>query len=339
MPKGATIKAVAERAGVSVATVSRVLNKRANVSPEARERVQAAIAALDFRPNQQARGMRARSNLIGIMMGLRAPEYVVQVQLGAAERCREEGRRLVLGSFDPERQSAAAAIAQMIASVRLDGLLLFPPLADDPEVLETVRATSTPCARLSVFEAEGLPTVRIDERQAAADMTRHLLALGHRRIGFIKGHPRHGASPLRFAGFCEALEESGVAPAPELIVEGDFSFESGLVCGTELLKRSKPPTAIFAANDEMAIGVIAAAKALDVRVPADLSVAGFDDVQMASSVWPPLTTVRQPMREMAEVAVDMLFQMIGREGVVPEHRVLETAIVIRGSTAAPSKRA
>ncbi len=335
MAKSATIRSVAARAGVSVTTVSRVLNNHRNVSDEARGRVLAAVEALGFRPSLQARGMRARSSMIGLMVGDLTPPFAVEVELAAAARCRAEGCHLVLGAVGPDRDAAGDAVAELIAAVKLDGLILYAPIADDPRVIAVVQRAGTPCARLSTWEVEGAPAVRIDDRAAAAAMTRHLLGLGHRRIALIMGPPHHRSSRLRFQGYRDALEATGLALEPQIIVEGDYFFASGLARGGELLRLNPPPTAIFASNDDMAIGVIAAAKAARIRVPGDVSVAGFDDIG-ATSVWPPLTTVRQPVRDMAEAAIDIVFRSIGRRGKPqsPGHRVLDATLVVRGSTAA-----
>jgi LacI family transcriptional regulator len=188
-------------------------------------------------------------------------------------------------------------------------------------------------------EVNRAPYVYMDDRQAAYEMTRHLLRLGHRDIGFIVGHPDHGASFLRRDGFLQAMAEQGCAVPPERIVQGFFSFQSGYEAAEQILGRGTRPTAIFASNDDMALGVLAVAHRLGLAVPADLSVAGFDDTPAAVTIAPQLTTVRQPIFEMANAAADMLISGAGerREHGRPPSRLLPFDIIVRESTAPPRR--
>jgi LacI family transcriptional regulator len=171
----------------------------------------------------------------------------------------------------------------------------------------------------------------MDDVQAGDDMTTHLINLGHRRIGFVVGHPNHMASDQRHFGYRKALDRAGIRYEPELVRPGLFDFESGQQAATALLDLASPPTAIFASNDDMAAGVLAIAHARGIDVPGDLSVAGFDDTPLARIVWPPLTTIRQPTRDLAYAAASLLFRESG--GI--EHRRLQHELVARASTAAP----
>jgi LacI family transcriptional regulator len=176
--------------------------------------------------------------------------------------------------------------------------------------------------------------VEMDDRRAAYEMTGHLLQLGHRDIGFIRGHQGHGASRRRFEGYAQALADQGVALKPDLVAQGNFSSESGVDCGQALLDRPDRPTAIFASNDDMGLGVLMVAARLGLSVPDQLSVAGFDDSTAAKIVWPPLTTVRQPVVDMAYAAADLLLTRDAAPGQ-PQARMLDFDLVVRKSTARP----
>lgn len=326
-----TITDVARHAGVSMKTVSRVLNDEPNVQPLMRERVMAAVRALNYRPNLYARSLaRSRSSLIGLLYYAASAGFVAGVQLGATARCRELGYHLVVEPL--EDGTSARQLEHMIAMLRPDGVILVPPVCDDAAVLATLRAAAMPCVRLSPGDAAAGDggSVSMDDERAAAEMTACLARLGHRRIGFIEGAPSQAAATRRRTGYLAALAAHGLPADPALVVPGDFTYRSGLEGCQRLLALPRPPTAIFAANDDMALGAVSAAQRHGLQVPADLSVAGFDDSPLASQVWPQLTTVRQPVAEMAVAAVDMLVQR-----AEPAAAVLPHALVERGSTAPP----
>lgn len=289
-------------------TVSRVLNDEPNVVPQMRERVMAAVAELNYKPNVYARSLaRSRSYLLGLLYYASSAAFVGGVQRGATTRCRELGYHLVVESLEDGAQDVGGQLNHMISALRPDGMILVPPVCDDALVLQTLASAKMPCVLISPGGAgPALARVSMDDELAAREMTDYLLGLGHRRIGFIKGAPSQAAAPRRLRGYQAALQAAGVAIDEQLIVDGDFRFRSGLDGCDQLLSLPQPPTAIFASNDDMAMGAVVAAQRRGLVVPADLSVAGFDDSQMASLVWPQLTTVRQPVFEMAVAAVDLL---------------------------------
>lgn len=325
-----TITDVARHAGVSMKTVSRVLNDEPNVQPLMRDRVMAAVRALNYRPNLYARSLaRSRSSLIGLLYYASSASFVAGVQLGATARCRELGYHLVVEAL--EDAAGARQLEHMIATLRPDGVILVPPVCDDEAVLAMLREAAMPAVRMSPGqEAPALGSVSMDDERAAAEMTAYLGGLGHRRIGFIEGAPSQAAAGRRLAGYRAAVAVHGLAADPALVVSGDFTFGGGIQGCARLLALRERPTAIFAANDEMALGAVSMAQRQGLQIPGDLSIAGFDDAPLASSVWPPLTTVRQPVAEMAVAAVDLLAQ---REACAV--RVLPHVLVPRGSTAAP----
>jgi LacI family transcriptional regulator len=337
-----TIHHVARRAGVSIKTVSRVLNREPNVSADTRERVQAAVEALQYRPNQSARSLAGvRSFLIGLFYDNPSPAYVSDVQLGAISRCREAGYHLIVEPLDSASAELGRQVRATLSTLKIDGVILTPPVSDNEAVLAALEETRTPYVRIAPEGGlERAACVRMDDRRAAAAMTRRLIAEGHRDIGFIKGHPDHGASRLRHQGYADALAERGLELRPDRVAQGWFSFASGLEAAEQLLAAAERPSAIFASNDDMALGVIAAAGRLGINVPQGLSVAGFDDTPGALVVWPQLTTVRQPIEEMAAAAADLLIsgqarRVDGRPGPPPS-RLLDFEIVWRDSVAPPS---
>ena len=328
----ATIVDVARTANVSIKTVSRVLNREPNVSAATRELVQAAALALHYTPNVSARSLAgARSYLIALLYDNPSAAYIADLQVGALSECRRGGYHLIVEPFDFSRQDLAESVGDMAAKLRTDGVILTPPLCDHPGLLDALDAAGARYIRISPnTEPDRSAQVMMDERAAAKEMTLHLIGLGHRRIGFVKGHPDHGSSYLRLEGFIAAMEEAGLDPNPDLIVEGRNSFLSGVEAGVALLERQDRPTAIFASNDDMALGVMSVANRLSIALPQGLSVAGFDDTPTARVVWPQLTTVRQPVAEMAATAAALLIN--GPTAEENEHRVLNFEIVVRGST-------
>jgi LacI family transcriptional regulator len=343
-----TIYDVAERAGVSIKSVSRALNGKPNVSEDLRRRVQEAVDALGYRPSMSARGLAgARSYLLAALVDAeltvqhwksgRGNDYLSRMELGALMACRNVGYHLMVelvevGSANLERDMLA-----MLSALRPDGLILTPPVSDTAQVLDTLDSRGVPYVRMGAeTELARGGRVYMDDHHAAYDMTAHLIRLGHRDLGFVVGSPRLAASRARREGFEAAMARHGLAMRPEWVAEGDFTFTSGLECGTRILSARERPTAIFASNDDMAFGVIQAAARLGLSAPVDLSVAGFDDAPGALFSVPQLTTIRQPVAEMAEAAAQMLITLAGDEAEgSPRVRQVDYALIERDSTAPP----
>lgn len=339
-----TIIDVAKKAGVSIKTVSRVMNNEANVQALTRERVLQVVAELNYRPKLSARSLAgARSFIIGMLYYDPSLAYVARVQHGATMRCREADHHLVVESIEADAKDIRTRVQRMVAALRPDGVILTPPICDNPEVIAALQDTGTPTVLIAPGDQarSGLPAIAMDDVAAAEEVTNLLIGLGHRRIGFVTGPEDQAAAHRRYAGFMQAMQNHGLKVSQELVVQGDFRFPSGVAAAHRLLSRRTPPTAVFASNDDMALGLLAASRQLGVRVPDDLSIAGFDDFAAATLVWPPLTTVRQPLFEMACAAVDLL---IGRgpaaegegDGVPPLLQVLPHELIVRASTAAPA---
>jgi LacI family transcriptional regulator len=334
-----TIIDVARKAGVSIKTVSRVMNKEPTVHADTRARVQEAVAELNYRPQLSARSLAgAKSFLIGLLYYDPSAAFVAGVQRGATLGCREAGRHLVVESLQENGVDVQAQIESMLAALRPDGMILTPPLCDNPAILETLRANRTPCVLISPGdEGHGMARVHMDDALAAEELTNLLISLGHTAIAFIEGD--QSASDRRRQGYERALKAHRIALDPALVMPGTFMFESGVAAAHKLLALPRPPTAIFAANDDMALGALTAAQRLGIAVPADLAIVGFDDSRAATLVWPELTTVRQPLAEMAMAAVDLLLSGAARldAGQPAPVRVLPHEVIVRGSTAAPAK--
>jgi LacI family transcriptional regulator len=340
----ATIVEVAERAGVSIKTVSRVLNHEPNVRPETREQVLRVVAEMNYRPKLSARSLAgARSFVFGLLYYDPSAAFVAGMQRGATLRCRESGYHLVVESFGSDAPDLTHQLGHMLAALRPDGMILTPPICDNAEVLKAIEASGTPCVLISPGErGKHVPQVRLDEVRAAEELTQLLIDLGHRRIGFIRGPSTQAASAWRERGFLKAMRAHGLEVDPQWVCEGDFNFASGVAAAEQLLGRRRSPTAVFAGNDDMALGLLAEAQRRGVKVPGELSIVGFDDAPAASLVWPALTTVRQPLFDMAVAAVEMLLARVARpsdEGrVLQGVRVLPHEVVLRASAAAPATR-
>lgn len=327
----ATIKDVSRLSGVSIKTVSRVLNKERYVGAETRAKVEAAVTALNFRPSLAARSLAGkRSFQIALICDNPSPYYVYDMQSGIRDRCVAAGVRMIAQPYDRASPTLLDDIENLVDATHVDGLILTPPASDYPQVLDLLAKRGVRFVRVSPGSAVELASsTGIDNAGAAAAMTAHLLALGHRRIGFIAGHPSYATSDQRLWGYATALGEAGVPFDPALVREGRYDFASGAVAGAALLALGNPPSAIFASSDEMAAGALSVAHRRGMMVPRDLSVAGFDDTALARYVWPPLTTIRQPTRELAYQAADLL---LTPADAPVEWRELPFELVVREST-------
>ena len=329
-----TIHDVAKRAGVSMKTVSRVINNEPQVRESTRAKVREAMRELGYVPNISARRLaRGRSCVIGLIFHNATWHYIDNVIQGVLETAREEGYNTLIHPCDVENPEDRAEVLELVEQQQVDGLIFTPPSDNEPDVLQQLWDWQVPFVRLTPLDREiPWPYVTAQDRQGAYDMTQHLLELGHRRIGFIMGDPGHRASHDRLEGYKAALESHRIPPDPDLIKQGDFHFESGQRLGQELLTMTPRPTAIFAGNDNMAVGVLSVAHRFGIAVPEELSVAGFDDVRLAYQVWPPLTTVRQPIQEAARRATSLLVELLENKSPDPIQYELETTLVIREST-------
>jgi LacI family transcriptional regulator len=306
---------VARAAGVSPKTVSRVLNDEANVRPSTREKVRAAMAAMDYRPHQPARSLASnRSFLIAMLYDNPSSNYLTEIQAGVLEACDLHHYNMMMRPLRMEDGDFLERVDRLLSHLHPDGLVLTPPITDHPALLQRLRERRVLYASISPIERAGTIGAFIDEPEAARRMMATLIKLGHRRIAHVIGHPDHGASQWRLAGYRQALAAAGLERDAELEVQGDFSFGSGVAAARRLFSLPRGPTAVFAANDDMAAGVIWAAGEHGLSVPADVSVCGFDDTPIARQIWPTLTTIHQPSREMGRIAALQLLDSLRGRG-------------------------
>ncbi len=335
-----TIADVAREANCSPMTVSRVINAQGNVRVGTRDQVMAAIAKLNYSPNRAARSLAGGDQVrIALLFDNPSASYLSEFLMGALEEANRRDVQLVVQSCD--NSAAAMVLVRNLAEGGIQGFILPPPLCDDREVLELVAELDTIAVAVGPGKAEGSQgAVLIDDFQAAYDMTRHILGLGHERIGFIIGNPEQVAADRRLNGYLAAIRDAGLEVDDRLIVQGRFTYRSGMDGAEKLLSVSPRPTAIFASNDDMAAATVAVAHRRHLDVPNDITVCGFDDTDMASSIWPELTTIRQPIREMTAWAVGAITRMIrakrqGQESPI-EEEIMPYTLVRRESDAAPS---
>ncbi|RAK52780.1 LacI family DNA-binding transcriptional regulator [Phenylobacterium deserti] len=333
--RGPTIIDVARVAGVSKMTVSRVINNEAGVRDGTRKAVLAAIRTLNYEPNIAARTLvTAGEARVGVVYSNPSAAFMSDFLIGVFEEAAAKGVRLTLVKGEDGLAPPEAELRRMAQGV--DGVVLAPPLGELPAIRQVLSDAHLPTAVVAVGQptGEGI-SVRIDDWQASHDMARHLLSLGHRRIGFIAGNPDQSSSALRLEG-CRAAVDA--TPGAELIIaQGAFSYTSGLRAAEWLLDEACPPTAIFASNDDMAAAAVSVAHRRHLDVPRDLTVVGFDDTTVATTLWPPLTTIRQPVRQMAATALELLMGAIRNGAPAAGDHLLSHALVERQSTAPPNR--
>jgi len=337
-----TMADVAKLAGVSAMTVSRVMNGKGLVRESTRRKVAEAVAALNYTPNQEARNLAGSKPIrVGFLYSNPSAGYLSEFLVGLLSQSGLNNVQLFVEKCEAGQHEEEQT--RHLIGNGLDGIILPPPLCDSEAVIACVAEAGIP----AVVVACGLPdervgAVSIDDYDAAHHMTRHLIALGHQRIGFVVGHPNQTASGRRLAGYRAAIEEKGADKSEELVVQGMFTYRSGLDAAEHLLALAERPTAIFASNDDMAAAAVAVAHRLGLDVPGDLTVTGFDDTALATTIWPELTTVRQPIAEMAREAVQALVRRVRalRDGAdsSPERVRMDFELVRRQSDAAPRVR-
>ncbi len=332
-----TIADIAQLAGVSKMTVSRVISAPTTVREETRERVARIIAQLHYTPNRSARMLSgARQLRFGLLYNNPRSSYIMDFLMAAIDQASLTDVQLIargcqLGEDD-------TAVLNSLISSGIDAIILSPPLCDSPTLLELVGSSGIPGLLVSTDgSATDLSSISIDEPAAARQLTEHLLALGHRRIGFIAGEPVLAASHARKAGFLAALDAAGIVPDPALVAQGDFTYPSGRRATEQLLALPDRPTAIFASNDDMAAAATMTARQLGLDVPSQLSVVGFDDSWIATAIYPELTTIRQPIAEMAKRGVALLSELVQADeddDRPSQHLRLPHELVVRQSVTA-----
>ena len=316
---------MAAQAGVARATVSRVLNNGPNVRQEVRDRVQAAVRELDYKVNVQARHLASgNSRQIALIHATNTESepnsyYHSGLELGAMRGCAERGYSLVTHTANPEGEGERERILELARSGNHDGLILTPPFADDLNLIKAISRTDCPIVCVSAGpQAQQLaPWVGIDDAAAGEAIGDFLVRLGHRRFAYIDGPADHVSAGLRLQGFLAALAKVGIKREAVAHYRGNFTFRSGVDIGQQILCKPDRPSALVCANDDMAAGALLAAHKLALRIPEDISITGFDDTPVSEIVWPPLTTVHQPIRLLGTRAVERLIDAIENSSEAP----------------------
>lgn len=336
-----TIADVAELAGVSMMTVSRVINAEPKVRQSTRDAVNAAIAKLNYAPNRAARSLAGAAQIrLGLLFSNPSEAFLTAFIVGSLEEAGRSDVQIIVRKIE-DGEDAAQAVDHLIAG-GIDGMILPPPLCEADEVLTVLEKAAVPTVAVTTAQPhDSVAAIMIDDRRAAQEMTAHLIGLGHERIGFVTGHPDLSASAERLAGYREALEEAGMDFDPDLVAQGYFTYRSGLDAAEQLLSLEDAPSALFCSNDDMAAAAVAIAHRRGLDVPGDLTVCGFDDIAMATTIWPELTTIQQPIAQMSRRAVELLVTLIRNKRVneIGGQRIqVEHKLIRRQSDAAPRRR-
>ncbi|MBA16391.1 MAG: LacI family transcriptional regulator [Sphingomonas sp.] len=329
-----TINDVARVAGVSKKTVSRVINRSPLLNEETRKKVESVIAELGYVPNPQARALALRRNfLIGLLHDNPNAQMVLNFQEGVLEAIRDTEFALVVRPVDRHSPDMLEDVRKFLEQQRLFGVLLLPPISENDALAELCRELGCGYVRMGSAQLDDdSHIVASNDRDAVRAATEYLIELGHRRIGLVAGPDGFRSARERQEGFLEAMAKHGLACGPELIARGSYTFETGRAAAERLFEANPRPTAIFASNDEMAAGVLQAARQREISVPEELSLIGFDDTPIAAHIWPPMTTVRWPIVSMARAAALKLIHPLDAEKQ-PAHFLSD--LVRRASVAPP----
>jgi LacI family repressor for deo operon, udp, cdd, tsx, nupC, and nupG len=325
----ARIKEVARLASVSTATVSRALASPGLVSPETRSRVMEAVAKVGYVPNPAARTLRSRkTHMVLVVLPDLSNIFFSQVLRGIEEALFAAGYGMIIGDLNGAAEKERR-FADFAAAGQVDGVMLL-----NGHLFGEAELGVPVVALCEAIEGADIPQIEVENRKGARAMTEHLARLGHRAIGYVTGPTDNVLERERFAGYREGLERAGLAFDPGLVWEGDWKLETGAEIGRRILSEDKRQSAVFCSNDEMAIGLLRAFASAGVRVPEDISVAGFDDIEYAAMTSPALTTIRQPRRDIGREGASALLELLGGRKPAPRIR-LQTELVERASAAAP----
>lgn len=332
--KKITIEDIAKEASVSIKTVSRVFNHEPNVRDETRKRVLTAAETMNYRPNLSARSLASNKSFIIVHFHDNPnPEYLDLVNQGLHKACRAAGYFSVNEPLPLSNGSYASLAAAYLTEFHVDGALLSAPVCDDPGLLAVLAEKGVAYTRISPqFEKHTSSGTYINNKAAAAMMTNHLINLGHKRIAFLAGLESHSSTLERKTGFLNALAEANIPAIECPQYSGDFSFRSGFEVGQKIIASSHNVTAIFAANDEMAVGVMMSAMKAGLDIPKDMSIAGFDGSRIGDILWPSLTTISQPIRTLSERATSIMLTQLRNVDMPPVREELPVTLLARESS-------
>lgn len=336
----ATINDVAKLSGVSIKTVSRVMNNEPSVRQLTREKVQAAVKELNYQPNLAARNLAGtKSFTIAYVYDNPNAYYIIDMQEGILSACRQQGFELLINPCDSQKENIAEDIINTIKHARVAGLVLTPPFSERPEFVKQITDLDIKVVRImsgDIAPDELSPCVMVNDRDAAQTITQHLIDLGHKKIGFIAGGAEHMSTIERYKGYRRALKANDIEFNKNLVIEGEYSFESG-VNGAKTLMSTEVspenlPTAIFSCNDEIAAGALFAARLMNIKIPEQLSIAGFENSPFSRQTWPKLTTANQPNKQIAQDAASLLISQIRKIKGKTETSQYVPQLVVRDST-------
>ncbi|MEP0391788.1 MAG: LacI family DNA-binding transcriptional regulator [Erythrobacter sp.] len=338
----AKMKDVAELAGVSIKTVSRVLNNEPHVQDKLRRKVKEAVERLNYVPSQSARSLRGnRSYDINLISHSRNSPYINSIQFGAVIACQKLGYQLSISLFEELNGKPIDAIRAAFEALMLhrkpDAVMLVAPYAGNEKIDYVLQELGIPVVRIGPVDISHRGVlVEIDDHKASIELTQHLIGLGHKRVGFVRGIEDQRATHVRYSGFCVAMDAAGLSVEESLVRKGEFDFESGFEAGEYFIGLEAPPTAVFCSNDDMAAGVVSACTVSGVKVPEEMSVVGFDDADVATRMRPLLTTIRQPLDELGALAVRELIAQLNTNGKAEPKRIVLGHEFIERDTTAPS---
>jgi LacI family transcriptional regulator len=334
-----TINDVAKYAGVSIKTVSRVTNKEPSVKQATIDKVNQAITALNYQPNLAARNLASTSSyVIGFIYDNPNAYYVIDMQNGILSACKDRGFELLIHPCNAKSETICDELTTMVKHARLAGLVLTPPMSEDPNILAALDQIGANYVKIiageKIINSNGL-TVLVNDQRGAVEITQHLIDLGHKHIAFLSGDLQHESTKERLLGFKKALKNNSLILNTNWVLEGEYSFESGLAGANKLIAMAKRPTAIVACNDEIAAGALFAARLAGLDIPTELSIVGFEDSPFSRQTWPKLTTVHQPNIEIAQIATQLLIDK-RKNQTTETFRCFTPTPVIRNSTTSPT---
>ena len=336
----ATINDVAKLSGVSIKTVSRVMNKEPSVRQLTREKVQAAVKELNYQPNLAARNLAGtKSFTIAYVYDNPNAYYIIDMQEGILSACRQQGFELLINPCDSQKENITEDIIDTIKHARVAGLVLTPPFSERPDFVKRIIELDIKVVRImsgDVAPDDLSPCVMVNDRDAAQTITQHLIDLGHKKIGFIAGGAEHMSTIERYKGYRRALKANDIEFNSNLIIEGEYSFESGVNGAKQLMAaevtQDNRPTAIFSCNDEIAAGALFAARLMNINIPEQLAIAGFENSPFSRQTWPKLTTADQPNKQIAHDAASLLISQIRKQKGKNETSQYVPQLIIRDST-------
>lgn len=335
----ATINDVAKQAGVSIKTVSRVMNNEPSVRQATREKVMVVVDELNYQPNLAARNLAGtKSFSIAFIYDNPNAYYVIDMQNGILSACKKQGFELLIHPCDAKADNLLAEVTKMVKHSRIAGLVLTPPFSEQPEFVQHMKDLDIKIVRIvsgDIAPDDIAPCIMINDHAAAQSITQHLIDLGHKDIGFIAGEAEHRSTVERLKGYKQTLADNNIAVNDTLIINGEYSFESGVKGAQQLMSLPNKPSAVFSCNDEIAAGALFAARLMGISIPEQLSISGFENSPFSRQTWPRLTTADQPNQKIAEDAANLLIASTRKQSINAEPIQYTPKLVVRDSTAKP----